>query len=190
VDEAKRFAEALTVAFQSKHGVETRIVRIFNTYGPRMRPDDGRVIPMFFNQAIHGQPLTICGDGSQTRSFCYVDDLVAGILAVMKGSFVGPLNLGNPEEVDIVALAREILALTGSTCDIEYKGGRSEEPRQRKPDISLVQSTLGWRPRIPREEGLLRTWKDLLHRDHVASPEAGVPERLGDLQTRREQGHY
>jgi dTDP-glucose 4,6-dehydratase len=169
-DEAKRFAEALTVAFRSTHGIETRIVRIFNTYGPRMRPDDGRAIPMFFSQALEGSPLTIFGDGAQTRSFCYVDDLIAGIVAAMKSEAADPVNLGNPDEVTILELAREIIALTGSQSPITYKSGRPDEPQQRRPDISRARTQLGWEPRIQRREGLSRTLADFKLRRCGAPP--------------------
>ncbi len=159
-DEAKRFAEALTMAFRSRHGIDTRIVRIFNTYGPRMRAADGRVIPMLLCQALDGRPLTVTGDGSQTRSFCYVDDLVAGLVAVMRSKGTDPLNLGNPDEVTVLELAREILLLTASASPIAYESPRTDEPRRRRPDISRIRTLVGWEPRIPRSEGLRRTLAD------------------------------
>jgi dTDP-glucose 4,6-dehydratase len=159
-DEAKRFAEALTTNYGNEHGIETRIVRIFNTYGPRMRPDDGRVVPMFLSQALDEQPLTVFGDGSQTRSFCYVDDLVAGIVAVMESEIADPVNLGNPDEVTVLDLALEIIALTGSRSRIDNKPPKPEEPRQRRPDINRARTLIGWEPRIERSEGLRRTLVD------------------------------
>jgi dTDP-glucose 4,6-dehydratase len=156
-DEAKRFAEAMTMAYHRYHGVDTHIVRIFNTYGPRMRLDDGRVLPNFMGQALRGEPLTVYGNGSQTRSFCYVDDLVDGIYRLLCADFHEPVNLGNPNEVTILEFAREILALSGSSSSIIYKPLPEDDPRVRKPDIDRARRLLGWEPRIDRHEGLERT---------------------------------
>ncbi len=165
-DEAKRFQEAITMAYHRYHGVETRIVRIFNTYGPRMRIDDGRVLPAFFKQAIMGEDLSIFGDGSQTRSFCYVDDLVEGIFRLLLSDYNLPVNLGNPQEITIKEFAEEILKLVqGSTSKISYHPLPEDDPKQRKPDISLARRILDWEPRIGRSEGLAMTYtyfKDLL----------------------------
>lgn len=163
-DEAKRFAEALTMAYRSKHAVHTKIVRIFNTYGPRMRQTDGRVIPMFLSQALEDHPLTVFGDGSQTRSFCFVDDLVAGILAVMRSEVRDPVNLGNPDEVSMLDLAQEVLSLTGSCGGICHEPGREDDPRQRRPDISRARTLVGWEPKIGRLDGLGRTLEDFRRR--------------------------
>jgi dTDP-glucose 4,6-dehydratase len=156
-DEAKRFAEAMVMAYHRTHGVDTRIIRIFNTFGPRMRLDDGRVLPNFMGQALRGEPLTVYGDGSQTRSFCYVDDLVAGIEKLLFTDFHEPVNLGNPSEVTILEFAREILALSGSSSTIEYRPLPQDDPRVRKPDITRARQLLNWEPRIDRHEGLRRT---------------------------------
>jgi dTDP-glucose 4,6-dehydratase len=156
-DEAKRFAEAIVMAYHRSHGVDTRIIRIFNTYGPRMRLDDGRALPNFMGQALRGEPLTVYGDGSQTRSFCYVDDLVDGIEKVLFCDFHEPVNLGNPSEVTILEFAREILALSGSKSPLEFRPLPQDDPKVRRPDISRARALLGWEPRIDRREGLLRT---------------------------------
>jgi dTDP-glucose 4,6-dehydratase len=156
-DESKRFAEAITMAYHRYHGVDTRIIRIFNTYGKRMRLDDGRVLPNFMGQALRGEPLTIYGDGSQTRSFCYVDDLVEGIVRLLKIDFHEPVNLGNPDEVTILDFAKEILALSGSKSKLDFRPLPQDDPRVRKPDISRARQLLGWEPRIGRSEGLRRT---------------------------------
>ena len=157
-DEAKRFAEAITMAYHRAHGIRTHIVRIFNTYGPRMRLDDGRVLPNFVGQALRGEPLTVYGDGSQTRSFCYVSDLVEGIYRLLFTGFHEPVNLGNPEELTVLDFAKEILALTGSRSPIVYKPLPEDDPKQRQPDISKARRVLGgWEPRVPLEEGLRRT---------------------------------
>jgi dTDP-glucose 4,6-dehydratase len=156
-DEAKRFAEALTMAYHRFHGVETRIVRIFNTYGPRMRPGDGRVVSNFIVQALHGAPLSMYGDGSQTRSFCYVDDLVEGIYRLFFSDRVEPTNLGNPVEFTVRELAEEVLALTGSRSPIELRPLPEDDPKVRRPDISVASSVLGWEPAVPLAEGLKRT---------------------------------
>jgi dTDP-glucose 4,6-dehydratase len=156
-DEAKRFAEAMTMAYHRAHGVDTRIIRIFNTFGPRMRLDDGRVLPNFMGQALRGEPLTIYGDGAQTRSFCYVDDLVEGIVRLLDVDFHEPVNLGNPAELTILQFAREILQLSGSKSAIEYRPLPQDDPKLRRPDISRAGKLLGWEPRVDRHEGLKRT---------------------------------
>jgi dTDP-glucose 4,6-dehydratase len=156
-DEAKRFSEAIVMAYHRTHKVDTRIIRIFNTYGPRMRLDDGRVLPNFVGQALRGEPLTVFGDGSQTRSFCYVDDLVEGIVRLLDADFHEPVNLGNPSEITILEFAKEILALTGSRSSIEYRPLPQDDPRVRKPDISRARQLLGWEPKVDRHEGLKRT---------------------------------
>ena len=156
-DEAKRFAEALTMAYHREHGVNTRIVRIFNTYGPRMRPDDGRVVSNFVVQALRGEPLTIYGDGSQSRSFCYVSDLVEGIWRLFNADVHEPVNLGNPGEYTIRALSDLVLATTGSTSPVDVRPLPVDDPRMRSPDISLASALLNWTPRIPLEVGLERT---------------------------------
>jgi len=156
-DEAKRFAEAMTMAYHHHHGVEVRIVRIFNTYGTRMRPDDGRAVSNFLVQALAGKPLTIYGDGSQTRSFCYVDDEVRGILGLLDSDHQGPMNIGNPHEFTIRHLAEEVLALTGSPSELVMLPLPVDDPAQRRPDITLARTVLGWEPRITLAEGLART---------------------------------
>lgn len=156
-DEAKRFQEALTMAYHTFHGVETRIVRIFNTFGPRMRLDDGRVLPAFISQALKGQNLTAFGDGSQTRSFTYVDDLVEGIYRLLKSDYAHPVNIGNPEEITINEFGEEIINLTGSKSKIVYKDLPKDDPKQRKPDISLAKKVLDWEPKFTRAEGLKPT---------------------------------
>ncbi len=156
-DEAKRFAEAITMAYHRYHGVEVRIVRIFNTYGPRMRLDDGRALPTFMTQALKGEPLTVYGDGSQTRSFQYIDDLVEGIYRLLMSDYVGPVNIGNPEEISILEFAREIIELTGSKSEIIFKPLPADDPKVRQPDISLARRVLGWEPKVSRREGLRRT---------------------------------
>ncbi len=156
-DEAKRFAEALTMAYHREHGADTRIVRIFNTYGPRMRPDDGRVVSNFVVQALRGEPLTVYGDGSQSRSFCYVSDLVEGIWRLFNADIHEPVNLGNPGEYTIRALSDLVLATTGSASTVEVRPLPMDDPRMRSPDISLASARLDWTPRIPLEVGLRRT---------------------------------
>ncbi|MCX7649766.1 MAG: SDR family oxidoreductase [Flavobacteriales bacterium] len=158
-DEAKRFMESLTMAYHNFHGLETRIARIFNTYGPRMRLDDGRALPAFIGQALRGEPLTVFGDGSQTRSFCYVDDLIEGIFRLLHSDYVGPVNLGNPEEISILEFAREIRELTGGSSEIVFKPLPTDDPKQRRPDISLARQILGWEPRISRQDGLRKTYE-------------------------------
>jgi dTDP-glucose 4,6-dehydratase len=158
-DEAKRFQEAITMAYHTFHGVETRIVRIFNTYGPRMRLDDGRALPAFVSQALSGNDITVFGDGSQTRSFCYVDDLIDGFIKFMDtdNSVIGPMNLGNPGEFTIKELAEMVVKMTGSKSEIIYKPLPQDDPLQRKPDISFAQKTLNWQPKIQLEKGLEKT---------------------------------
>ena len=164
-DEGKRVAETLFMDYHRQNKVDVRIVRIFNTYGPRMHPCDGRVVSNFIVQALRGEPITIYGDGSQTRSFCYVDDLVAGIMAFMEqDSETGPINLGNPGEFTIRELAEMVVALTGSKSEIVYKPLPSDDPKQRRPDISRAKALLGWEPKIQLEEGLKRTIEDLAKR--------------------------
>ncbi len=156
-DEAKRFAEAMTMAYHREHGVRTHIVRIFNTYGPRMRLDDGRVLPNFVGQALRGEPLTVYGEGQQTRSFCYVLDLVDGIYRLLNSDYFMPVNIGNPSEITIMQFANEILKHTGSASTITYKPLPPDDPKQRKPDITLARKLLGWEPKVGREEGLKLT---------------------------------
>lgn len=156
-DEAKRFAEALTMAYHRYHQLDTRIVRIFNTYGPRMRPNDGRVVSNFIVQALHGEPLTVYGDGSQTRSFCFVDDLIEGIVGVFTRGGAEPTNLGNPHEFTVRQLAELVLQLTGSRSSVVERPLPIDDPKVRQPDISRARATLGWEPRVSLEEGLRRT---------------------------------
>ncbi|WP_456426204.1 UDP-glucuronic acid decarboxylase family protein [Rhodocaloribacter sp.] len=156
-DEAKRFAEAMTMAYHRYHGVETRIVRIFNTYGPRMRLDDGRALPTFMGQALRGEPITVFGDGSQTRSFCYVDDLVEGIFRLLMSDTSDPVNIGNPDEITILDFAREVIRLTGSASTIAFKPLPEDDPKVRQPDITLARERLGWSPKVDRTDGLKRT---------------------------------
>ena len=156
-DEAKRYAESITMAYHRHHRVDTRIVRIFNTYGPRMRPDDGRMIPNFIQQALAGVPLTIYGDGSQTRSVQYVDDLVEGVLRLMRSPETRPVNIGNPVEYTVREVAGLILKLSAGTSEIVYEPLPQDDPKQRRPDISRAREALGWEPRFPAEEGLSRT---------------------------------
>jgi dTDP-glucose 4,6-dehydratase len=157
-DEAKRFQEAITMAYHTFHGVETRIVRIFNTYGPRMRLNDGRVLPAFIGQAIRGEDLTVFGDGSQTRSFCYVDDLVEGIFRLLMSDYASPVNIGNPDEITILDFAKEIIKLTNTTQKIVFKELPQDDPKQRRPDITLAQQLLQWEPKVHRSEGLRITY--------------------------------
>ncbi len=157
-DEAKRFQEAITMAYHTFHGLETRIVRIFNTYGPRMRLNDGRVLPAFIGQALRGEDLTVFGDGSQTRSFCYVDDLVEGIYRLLMSDCSDPVNIGNPSEITIGDFAEEIMELTGTDQKVIYKDLPTDDPKQRRPDITRAKSILDWEPKIDRSEGLKRTY--------------------------------
>ena len=173
-DEAKRFQEAMTMAYHNFHGLETRIVRIFNTYGPRMRLNDGRVLPAFIGQALRGEDLTIFGDGSQTRSFCYVDDLVEGIVRLIMSDYPYPVNIGNPSEITIAQFAEEIIALTGTSQKVIYKDLPVDDPKQRQPDITKARQLLQWEPMIDRSEGLKRTYayfqglskEELMETDH------------------------
>ena len=159
-DEAKRFLEAITMAYHNFHGVETRIVRIFNTYGPRMRVNDGQVLPAFFSQAIRGEGLTVFGDGSQTRSFCFVDDLVEGIYRLLMSDHHEPVNIGNPDEITIKEFGEEVLALVNNPkAHLTYKELPVDDPKVRKPDISKARALLGWEPKVPRSEGLKRTYE-------------------------------
>ena len=156
-DEAKRFAEALAMAYHRYHGVETRIVRIFNTYGPRMRVDDGRALPTFMSQALRGDPLTVYGDGSQTRAFCYVDDLVDGIYRLLMSDETEPVNIGNPDEITIKEFAEEIIEITGTGSSITYEELPTDDPQVRQPDISRAKEILDWEPKVDRRDGLRRT---------------------------------
>ena len=157
-DEAKRFQEAITMAYHNFHGLETRIVRIFNTYGPRMRLNDGRALPAFIGQALRGEDLTVFGDGSQTRSFCYVDDLVEGIVRLLKSDYHLPVNIGNPDEISLKDFAEEIIALTGTKQKIVYKPLPMDDPKQRKPDITRAKALLNWEPKVSRRDGLAKTY--------------------------------
>ncbi len=159
-DEAKRFLEAITMAYHNYHNVETRIIRIFNTYGPRMRVEDGRALPAFFSQAIRGEGLTVFGDGSQTRSFCYVDDLVEGIYRLLMSDYHLPMNIGNPDEITVKQLAEEILDLVQNPqAKIVYKDLPADDPKVRQPDITKARQILGWEPKVPRSEGLIKTYE-------------------------------
>jgi dTDP-glucose 4,6-dehydratase len=158
-DEAKRFQEAITMAYHNFHGVQTRIVRIFNTYGPRMRLNDGRALPAFIGQALRGEDLTVFGDGSQTRSFCFVDDLVEGIYRLLLSNYHLPVNIGNPDEISLLEFAKEIIALTGTTQKIVLKALPVDDPKQRQPDITRAKDILGWEPKISRKEGLKITFE-------------------------------
>lgn len=169
-DEAKRFAEALTMVFHRTRGVRTRILRIFNTYGPRMRPQDGRAVPSFIGQALASERITVFGDGSQTRSFCYISDLVEGVIRAMKGGFNDPINLGNPREVTLLELARVVLKLTGSRSTLVFKPLPPDDPKVRCPDISRAIRELEWQPTVPLEEGLAKTiahFRDLLNKPSI-----------------------
>lgn len=157
-DEAKRFLEAMTMAYHNFHGLETRIVRIFNTYGPRMRLDDGRALPTFFRQAIKGEPITVFGDGTQTRSFCYVSDLVEGIYRLLLSDYHLPVNIGNPEEIPILQLAQEVVDFTGTASKIIYEPLPTDDPKQRQPDITKAQTLLNWAPTVSRQEGMQKTY--------------------------------
>ena len=158
-DEAKRYMESITMAYHTFHGVETRIVRIFNTYGPRMRLNDGRALPAFIGQALRGEDLTVFGDGSQTRSFCYVDDLVEGIYRLLLSDYSQPVNVGNPDEISLKDFAEEVLKLTGNGVKITYKPLPQDDPKQRKPDITKAKELLGWEPKVHRSEGLRITYE-------------------------------
>jgi dTDP-glucose 4,6-dehydratase len=156
-DEAKRFAEAMTMAYHRFHNVDTKIVRIFNTYGPRMRLEDGRVVPAFIGQALQGNPLTVFGDGSQTRSFCYVSDLIDGIYRLSQGDYHEPVNIGNPGEMTVLQFAKKILEVTGSKSEIDFRPLPVDDPKVRRPDISLARRTLGWEPKVAFEDGIQTT---------------------------------
>ncbi|QQR85244.1 MAG: SDR family oxidoreductase [Flavobacteriales bacterium] len=158
-DEAKRFQEAITMAYHTYHGLETRMVRIFNTYGPRMRLNDGRVLPAFIGQALRGEDLTVFGKGNQTRSFCYVDDLIEGIFRLLMSDYAGPVNIGNPAEITIGQFAEEIIKLTGTSQKVIYKPLPQDDPMQRQPDITLAKKLLGWEPKVSRAEGLKITYE-------------------------------
>jgi dTDP-glucose 4,6-dehydratase len=158
-DEAKRFQEAMTMAYHTFHGLETRIVRIFNTYGPRMRLNDGRALPAFIGQALRGEDLTVFGDGSQTRSFCYVDDLVEGIYRLLLSDYHMPVNIGNPSEITLKQFAEEVIALTGTKQKIVYKPLPVDDPKQRRPDITRAKEILNWEPKIARKDGLRKTYE-------------------------------
>lgn len=158
-DEAKRFQESITMAYHRVHGLETRIARIFNTYGPRMRINDGRVIPAFFGQALRGEDITIFGDGSQTRSFCYLDDQIEGIYRLLFSDYAFPINIGNPEEISIRDFAEEVIRLTGAKQKIIYKPLPQDDPLQRQPDITRAKDILGWEPQVTRSEGMRRTYE-------------------------------
>jgi dTDP-glucose 4,6-dehydratase len=156
-DEAKRYAEALTMAYHRQQGVDTAIVRIFNTYGSRMRPHDGRAIPTFLRQALQNRPITVFGDGSQTRSFCYVDDLIRGIIALSESGHHDPVNIGNPKEFTLLELAETVIDITGSKSEIVYEALPTDDPQVRRPDITKAQELLGWNPEVELREGLQRT---------------------------------
>ncbi len=158
-DEAKRFQEAITMAYHTFHGVETRIIRIFNTYGPRMRLNDGRALPAFIGQALRGEDLTVFGDGSQTRSFCYVDDLIEGIYRLLMSDYSSPVNVGNPVEITLKEFAEEVQKLTGTSTQIVYKPLPVDDPKQRQPNITKAKEILGWEPKVSREEGLKITYE-------------------------------
>ena len=174
-DEAKRFQEAMTMAYHTFHGVETRIVRIFNTYGPKMRLNDGRVLPAFIGQALRGEDLTVFGDGSQTRSFCYVDDLVEGIVRLLHSDYSQPVNIGNPDEITIAQFAEEIIQLTGTSQKVIYKDLPVDDPKQRQPDITVAKKVLDWSPKVDRSKGLKLTYdyfkqltqEELYQSDHI-----------------------
>jgi dTDP-glucose 4,6-dehydratase len=158
-DEAKRFQEAMTMAYHTFHGLETRIVRIFNTYGPRMRLNDGRVLPAFIGQALRGEDLTVFGDGSQTRAFCYVDDLIEGIYRLLLSDYAQPVNIGNPDEITIKQFGEEIIKLTGTSQKLVLRDLPVDDPKQRRPDITKAKALLGWEPKVSREEGLKITYE-------------------------------
>jgi len=174
-DEAKRFAEALTMAYHRVHKMDTKIVRIFNTYGPRMRLYDGRALPTFFRQALKGEPLTVYGDGSQTRSFCHYSDLVEGIYLLLESDEHEPVNIGNPEEVTILEIAREVIEITGSTSEIVFEPLPTNDPKVRQPDITKARTILGWEPRVSRRDGLRMTMEYFRERiaEEEERPEAG-----------------
>ncbi|MDL4773072.1 UDP-glucuronic acid decarboxylase family protein [Actinomadura xylanilytica] len=174
-DEAKRFAEALTTAYRASHGVDTAIVRIFNTFGPRMRPGDGRAIPTFIRQALSGEPITVTGDGRQTRSICYVDDTVDGVLALAGGRHPGPVNIGGTEEVTMLDLALHVRGLAGSRSPIDLVDSPVDDPRMRRPDTAVAREALGWAPKVPCSEGLQRTIAWFEERLAAGRPRGGAP---------------
>lgn len=179
-DEAKRFQEAITMAYHNFHGLETRIVRIFNTYGPRMRLNDGRALPAFIGQALRGEDLTVFGDGSQTRSFCYVDDLIEGIVRLLFSDYHLPVNIGNPDEISLRDFAEEIIALTATKQKIVYKPLPMDDPKQRKPDITRARELLNWEPKVNRREGLAKTYeyfKSLPEADLFKMPKEFVSQK-------------
>ena len=179
-DEAKRYMEAITMAYHNFHGVDTRIVRIFNTYGPRMRLNDGRALPAFIGQALRGENLTVFGDGSQTRSFCFVADLVEGIYRLLMSDYYLPVNIGNPDEISLKDFAEEILQLTGNKVKIVYRPLPVDDPKQRQPDITRAKKLLGWEPKVPRQEGLRITYeyfKSLAPEELVKQPKEFVSKR-------------
>jgi dTDP-glucose 4,6-dehydratase len=179
-DEAKRFAEALVMAYHRSHGLNTRIVRIFNTYGPRMRINDGRVVPAFCSQAITGQPITVFGDGRQTRSFCYVDDLVEGIVRLLNSDYCEPVNIGNPREMTMLEFADIIQKITGANVPVIHQPLPENDPKTRQPDISLAQKLLGWEPKFPLEEGLLKTipyFREKLNKQQLGNGGGELGER-------------
>jgi dTDP-glucose 4,6-dehydratase len=172
-DEAKRYAEAITMAYHRLYGLDAKIARIFNTFGPRLQPGDGRVVSNFLTQAIGKQPLTVFGDGSQTRSFCYVDDEVAGLLSLLESDHVGPMNIGNPAEISMLKLARTVLEVTKTSSEIIFHPLPMDDPRQRKPDITLARRVLGWSPKVDLHDGLARTYEWYLHSANLGTN--GVP---------------
>jgi dTDP-glucose 4,6-dehydratase len=181
-DEAKRFQEAITTAYHTFHGLDTRIVRIFNTYGPRMRLNDGRALPAFIGQALRGEDLTVFGDGSQTRSFCYVDDLIEGIYRLLMSNYSQPVNIGNPDQITLREFAEEVIKLTGSNQKIVYKPLPQDDPKQRQPDITRAKKLLNWEPKVTREEGLKMTYdyfKSLPKEDWYKLPKEFESKRLG-----------
>ncbi len=182
-DEAKRFAEAMTMAYRRTHGVDTRIVRIFNTYGPRMRIHDGRVIPSFFGQVIRGEPLTVYGAGDQTRSFCYVDDLIEGIYQLLQSDYRDPMNLGNPQEFSILEIAEKVKSVAESAATIAFKPLPVDDPKVRQPDISLAQRILGWTPKVDIDDGLRRTRTYFVEQiAHERAPADKKPGKTGGEQ--------
>ena len=181
-DEAKRFQEAITTAYHTFHGLETRIVRIFNTYGPKMRLNDGRALPAFIGQALRGEDLTVFGDGSQTRSFCYVDDLIEGIYRLLMSDYSEPVNIGNPDQITLKEFAEEVIKLTGSNQKIVYKPLPQDDPKQRQPDITKAKNLLNWEPKVNRAEGLKITYeyfKSLPQEDWYKLPKEFESKRLG-----------
>jgi dTDP-glucose 4,6-dehydratase len=181
-DEAKRYAEALTMAYLRQQGVNTCIARIFNTYGPRMRPNDGRAIPTFLNQALNGKPITVFGDGSQTRSFCYVDDLIRGLVSLCESDVHDPVNIGNPHEMTLLEMAEQVRELTGTQSEIVFEALPVDDPKVRQPDITRARELLGWEPEVELREGLTRTieharsWPGIEKRAEAGEPVAGVSE--------------